>query len=133
MKTLPQLIWVAGIVQLMIASVNFFLPRRLRYAENLAHVSTIVRQIFIVHSIYIVLVLAGLAGLCLCFAHELAGPGGLGRSVSAFLAVFWALRVGIQLFYYDAALKREHITVHILFTGAFTYLATVFAAAAIGG
>jgi hypothetical protein len=133
MKTVTQLIWVAGIVQLMIASVNFFLPRRLRYAENLANVSTIVRQIFIVHSVYIVLVLTGLASLCIFFARELAGPSELGRCLSGFLAVFWMLRVGIQLFYYDTALKRENRLVHIFFTMAFVYLATVFTVAAIGG
>jgi hypothetical protein len=117
---------IAGWLHLVIASANFFLPRKLRYRENLSRVDTIIRQVFIVHSIYIVLMLAGLAGLCLFFAEELAGGSGLGRWLSGFIAVFWWLRVPIQLFYYDPALKRQHPLMHALFTGAFVYLATVF-------
>ena len=132
MKMLVPLIWAAGIVQLLIASANFFLPRKLRYADNLSRVDTIIRQVFIVHSIYIVLVLAGLAGLCLFFAYDLAGASALGRWLSAFIAVFWGARVCIQLFYYDAELKRKNAVMHALFTAAFAYLAVVFAVAAIG-
>jgi hypothetical protein len=131
MNTLTPLIWVAGIVQLLIASANFFLPRRLRYAENLSRVDMIVRQVFVVHSVYIVLVLAGLAGLCLFFPHELAGASRLGRCLCGFLAVFWGLRVPIQLFYYDPALKRQNLTMHILFTTAFIFLAVLFTTAVV--
>lgn len=122
-------IQLAGVVQLLIAAVNFFLPKKLAYRENLSKVSTITRQIFVVHSIYIVLVLLGLAGLCLFFAPELAGASRLGRCMSGFIAVFWGLRVPVQLFYYDPELKRQHLAVHGLFTSAFLYLAIVFAVA----
>ena len=59
---MTKLIWAAGIVQLFIALANFLLPRKLRYAENLTRVDTIIRQVFIVHSIYIVGMVVGLAG-----------------------------------------------------------------------
>jgi hypothetical protein len=126
---MTQLIWTAGLVQLVIASANFFLPRKLRYAANISRMDMIVRQVFIVHSVYIVLMLAGLAGLCLAFPHELAGASRLGRCLSGFIAVFWVLRVPIQLFYYEPALKRQNFAMHILFTTAFVYLAAVFTAA----
>lgn len=132
MNRLIPFIWAAGVVQLLITSVNFFLPTKLRYAENLSKVSTIIRQIFVVHSVYIVLVLLGLSGLCLAFAPELAGATRLGRCLSGFIAVFWGVRVPIQIFYYDAKLKRENRAVHILFTTAFIYLAVVFGAATLG-
>src|SRR5207245_775212 len=126
MKTLIE---VAGVVQLLIASANFFLPRKLRYAEKLTRVDTIIRQVFIVPSVYIVLMLAGLAGLCLVFPHELAGASRLGRCLAGFCAVFWGLRVPIQLFYYDPALRRQNLAMHILFSAAFIFLATVFTVA----
>jgi len=128
MKTLIE---IAGVVQLLIASANFFLPCKLRYAENLTRVDTIIRQVFIVHSVYIVLMLAGLGGLCLFFPHELAGASVLGRCLSGFIAVFWGLRVPIQLFYYDPALKRQNLVMHILFTTAFVFLAALFTTAVV--
>ena len=120
---------VAGWLQLAVASANFFLPRKLKYGENLVRLDTIIRQVFIVHSAYIVLVLVGLAGLCLRFPQELAGASGLGRCLSGFIAVFWVLRVPIQLFYYDPALKRQNRAMHLVFTTAFVFLAAVFTVA----
>lgn len=126
MKTLIE---VAGWIQLGIVVANFFLPRKLRYADNLTRVDTIIRQVFIVHSVYIVFVLVGLAGLCLFFPAELAGGSQLGRCLAGFLAVFWGVRVPIQLFYYDPALRRRNLAMHVLFASAFVYLATVFTVA----
>ena len=123
---MQALIEFAGWVQLGIVAANFFLPRKLRYAENLDRVDTIIRQVFIVHSVYIVLVLVGLAGVCFAFPRELIAGNGLGRWVAGFAAVFWGLRVPIQLFYYDAKLRRQNLAMHCVFTAAFVYLASVF-------
>ncbi len=132
MKQLIPYIWAAGLLQLLITSVNFFLPSKLQYRENLSKVSTIIRQIFVVHSVYIVLVLLGFSALCLFFAPELAGDSPLGRSLSGFLGVFWLLRVMIQVFYYDATLRRRHRLTHVGFTVSFLYLGILFAVAALG-
>lgn len=133
MKTLAPYIVAAGVVQLVIASANIVLPGKLRYRENIAKLSPIIRQVFIVHAVYIALVLVFFGVLCLLFAGELADASALGRFLSGFLAVFWLLRVAIQLFYYDPQLKRENFAVHLVFTTAFVYLAVVFAVAAFGG
>src|SRR3954471_6823018 len=121
------LIYLAGIVLLAIALANFFAPRVLRYGENLAGASPIVRQIFLVHCAYIVLVLCGQAALCFAFPEELAGRSGLGRSLSAFCGIFWLTRVGLQTWYYDRAAKRERPRFNLLFSVAFLFLGCVFA------
>ena len=77
------------------------LPRKLRYAENLRRVEPIIRQVFIVHSVYIVYVLVAFAVICFAFAPELAGATRLGRFLSAWLALFWAPRLIVQWTYYD--------------------------------
>ncbi len=133
MKTLIPYIYVAGALQLIIAAANFFLPKKLCYAENLAKVAPIIRQVFIIHSIYIVMMLVFFGTLCFAFAPELAGDSRLGTFLSAFLAWFWLPRVFIQLFYYDARLRRQNLPVHILFTTIFAYLAAVFTFAALKG
>ena len=123
----PLLVQGAGILQLVIAAANFFAPAKLQYRENLVKVSPIIRQIFTVHSIYIVLMLVGFGLLCLFFPRDLCGNSALGKCLSGFLAVFWGLRVPIQFFYYDLAVKRAHPGFAFCFGLAFLILATVFA------
>jgi len=133
MKPLVACIQAAGAVQWIIAAANFFLPQKLRYRESLERVSPIVRQLFIVHCAYIVLVLFFFGGLCIWFAPELTGSAALGRTLSAFLAIFWIARVAIQLFYYDRETRRKDRWPDAAFIAAFAFLGGVFAAAAWGG
>jgi len=132
MHGLIPFLWAAGGVQLLIASVNFFLPKELDYRGNLARLTPIVREVFVVQTAYIVLILVAFAGLCFGFASELAGGSPLGRALSAFLAIFWGLRFFIQLLYYEASLKRQHPVLNVTFLTAFVYLTGVFGAAAAG-
>lgn len=131
MNLIPCL-WLAGFVQLLVASANLFAPRILHYRENLARVSPMIREVFIVQNAYIVLVLAANAGLCFCFAADLAGGSALGRSISGFLALFWGLRIAVQLFCYDRATRRRFPVFDLLFLLAFAYLTGVFVVAACG-
>ena len=132
MNRLVPYIQIAGGVQLVILAANFFLPRRLYLNIYLPRFSRILRQIFLVHWIYILGVLLLFAGICILFAPELAGESPLGRYLSIGLAVFWTSRFGVQLGYYDAEFKRSHLVGHIVFTVAFAYLAIVFCVAALG-
>ena len=129
---LPLSAWiqVAGAVQLAIGLANLPLASRLQYRKNLAGVSAIVRQVFYVHAAYIVLVVLGFAGLSLLFPTELAGGRPLGRFLSAFLAIFWLLRVPIQLLYYPVEIRRQNRLADVIFTVAFAFLAIVFGLAA---
>ncbi|HYL86133.1 MAG TPA: hypothetical protein VE263_18055 [Candidatus Angelobacter sp.] len=129
MLGLTQLLWLAGFVQIAIAFTNFFLPGKLRYRENLSRVSPIIRQIFVVHSVYIVGVVLLFAALTFGFAGELASGHGLGRSLAAAIALFWLLRAPVQLFYYDATLRKENRWGDIAFTAGALFLAATYGAA----
>jgi alginate O-acetyltransferase complex protein AlgI len=124
-------IWAAGVLQLLIASVNLVAPKKLAYRENLAKLSPIVREVFIVQNVFIVLTLVGFAALCLWFAPELTGQSLLGRSLSGFLAVFWGLRLLFQLFFYNPQIKQQHPVINLAFVLADLYLAGVFTLAAV--
>lgn len=130
---LPLSAWiqVAGAVQLAIGLANLPLASRLQYRKNLAGASAIVREVFYVHAAYIVLVVLGFAALSLLFPTDLAGGQPLGRFLSGFLAIFWLLRVPIQLFYYPAEIRRENRLADAIFIAAFAFLAIVFGVAAI--
>ena len=84
-----------------------FLPRKLQYQENLSRVDPIIRQIFVVHSAFIVFVLVAFAALCFLFAPEFSATP-LGRFLSGWLALFWALRLVVQWVYYDAEVRHQN-------------------------
>ncbi|MFL5245611.1 MAG: hypothetical protein ACJ8FY_26240 [Gemmataceae bacterium] len=121
------LLQIAGILHLLVASVNFFAPRKLHYQDNLRKVTPIFRDIFVVQNIYIVMILFVMAGLCFLFGDELMGRSALGRFLSGFMAFFWALRVMLQLFYYDPAVKRQFPVYNGLFLTCYCYLTALFA------
>ena len=132
MNTMVPFLWIAGAVHLSIAVSNLWVPEILHYRENLAKVSPMVRQVFVVHSIYIVLVLLAFSALCFFFAPELTSGAPLSRFLSAFLAVFWLFRVVLQLAYYDREVRAKYRLGDIAYTLAVLYLGVVFAVAALG-
>ncbi len=124
-----QLLWIAGFVQVAIASANLFLPRKLKYRENLSRVSPIIRQIFVVHSVYVVGVVLLFAAMTFSFAGELASGHGLGRFLAAAIALFWLLRAPVQLLYYDSTLRRENRWGDVAFTAGALFLAATYGSA----
>jgi hypothetical protein len=124
-----QILWLAGLVQVAIASANLFLPSKLKYRENLSRVPPIIRQIFVVHSIYIVGVVLLFAAATFGFAGELMSGRGLGRFLAAAIAIFWLCRAPIQLLYYDSTLRKENRWGDVAFTAAALFLGITYGAA----
>ncbi|MCZ6689093.1 MAG: hypothetical protein O7H41_05770 [Planctomycetota bacterium] len=131
MNLLVPAIQVAGVIHLLIAAANLFVPRKLQYSENLSRVSPIVRQIFIVHSIFIVFVVIEFGVACLAFAPELASGPPLGRFVAGGISAFWLLRLPVQLFYYDRELRRMNRLVDLAFILAPAYMTVTLGLAAL--
>ncbi len=131
MRSASLLIQFAGAVQIAIALANAALPKQLDYPRNLGRLDTIVRQVFIVHSLYIVLVLLGMGLLCILFPVELAGGDPLPTFLAAGMSLFWLARLPVQLWYYDPAFMRSRPLVHISLLLASTYLAVLFALVAL--
>lgn len=127
------LLRLAGIVHLIIFGANLALPGILDFKGELGKVSPIIRQIFVVHHAYIMLILALFACLCLGFPEELAGSSRLGTFLCAFMAFFWLARLPIQFFYYDDEIKRRHPLGHWAFTFAVASMSVVLFVAAVRG
>jgi hypothetical protein len=130
MRILLWFLWLAGFVQVAIAFANVFLPKKLNYRDNLSRVSPIIRQVFVVHSVYIVGVVLLFAAVTFGFAGELASGHGLGRFLAASMALFWLCRAPVQLLYYDASLRRTNRLGDLAFITAALFLATTYGAAA---
>jgi len=132
MRSLVILIWMAGTVQMAILAANFAVPGKLHCRENLARVSPMIRSVFIVHWVYILMMIAIFSAICFGFAPELAGGSRLGRFLSAAMALFWLPRIPIQLFVYDRELRRNNRLGDVAILAAFSFIALVFGAAALG-
>ena len=132
MTLLVAAIRIAGLIQLADVSANLVLPKKIQCRENLARVSPIMRQVFLVHWLYILLTLVIFGLACLLFAPELAGGTPLARFVDASLAVFWLSRAAIEVFYFDAAFRQQNRAADVAFTLAALFQGCVFVIAATG-
>jgi hypothetical protein len=128
---MKELIWGAGAVHVGIVLANVPLLGRLRVGERLAGVPRFLRQIVYVHWAYILIVVGMFAALCFGFAAELAGASRLGRFLSGFMAGFWLLRIGLQVFYYDKELRRENRGMDTLYVGSLIVLVGIFGMAVV--
>jgi hypothetical protein len=123
---------IVGVLLFALLSLNFVLPRRFRWREELGRLSLFNRQIFIVHAMFICLILAMFGALSLFWAPLLLESAPLPRVVLAGLALFWFARLLVQWFVYDRSLwrgKRFETAVHFVFTGVWLYFCTTYALA----
>lgn len=118
-----------GASLIALACLHLAFPRRFDWPAELARLSLLNRQIFLVHCLFICLVLVQIGVLALFFTEELLIPSRLGRVVAAGLTIFWAARLIAQWFIYDRALwrgSRFNTTMHILFSLLWSYYTGVF-------
>jgi hypothetical protein len=123
---------IVGAVMALLVVMHAFVPGRLRWREELARLSTINRQIFKVHTMFIVLLLALFAVLFTAYAEALLEPGPLSRAVLTGLTVFWTLRLLTQWFVYSPEVwrgNRFNTVVHAVISMVWIYVAGVCAAA----
>jgi len=130
-RDLVTWLWVAGAIQMAIVLANAVLPAKLNVRAGMASVPRFLRQVFVVHWIYIVLSVSLFSLVCFFFARDLAGGSRLGRSLCIAMSVFWGLRLPLQLFYYDAELRRQNRVLDLAYVLALVALIAIFGAAAL--
>lgn len=121
---------LAGVLLLLLAAVHPLFPKQLGWKEDLAKLSLLNRQIFLVHVGFIVLMLVLFGVLVLVFTADLVAPSRLAAAVLGGLTLFWGLRLLTQQFIYDRSLwrgNRRNTLLHILASLLWTYLTAVFA------
>jgi hypothetical protein len=126
-----RLIWAAGFIHAGIIAANIPLPGRLQVRKNLASAPAFIRQIFYVHWLYIVIIVGLFATLCFRFDKELAGATSLGRFLSGFIALFWLLRIILQLLYYDRETRRANRFLDFLYIASLTLMVIIFGVTAL--
>ena len=123
----------AGLILLGLAHLWFGEP--LQWKQDLAKLTLVNRQIFLVHCFYIALILVLLGILSLTLAESLLQPTPLSRAVLCGITLLWAIRLYIQWRVFDPSLWRDnraHRLVHFVLTTVWLYLTAVYGMAAAG-
>ena len=117
-----------GVLMALLAIVNLFVPGRFNWREELSRVSLLNRQIFVAHTVFIVLVVVLTSALLLTCAEALLEPTRLSRAVLLGLTIFWGLRMLMQWFFYSPQVwrgNRLHTALHGMFSLAWVYVTAV--------
>lgn len=121
---------IIGLFLIVLALIHVIFPRYFNWDQELKSLSLVNRQIMVVHTFFIALVVLLMGLLCLTSSSELVNTP-LGNRLALGLGVFWAARLLIQFFGYSSALwkgKRFETLVHIVFSLFWVYLSIVFLA-----
>jgi hypothetical protein len=125
---------VAGALQIALAALHVTFPRRFAWKEELGRLSLLNRQVFVVHTAFICLVLLMFGTLSALAPGALLTPTPLSRLVLGGLCTFWALRLVVQWCVYDRSLWRGHAfnrNVHFAFTALWLYFVLVYGSLAL--
>lgn len=120
---------LAGTLLILLGLSHALFGRRFKWQEELERLSLLNRQIFYVHAFFIALIVAMLGVLALFYTGTLIEKTALARVVLSGIILFWACRLWIQFFGYDASLwkgNRFNTRMHLLFSLMWTYLVGVF-------
>jgi hypothetical protein len=110
---LPSLIFLAGLAHLGILIASSLVPFRLSWRKELAVLSLLHRQMYWTYGGYVVLSIVAFAFISIVNADELASGSSLARGFCFYVAVFWGIRVGLQLVF-DV---KEHLSLWWLKAG----------------
>jgi hypothetical protein len=119
---------IIGVLLMLLALLHVIFPRYFKWKVELGAISHINRQMMYVHAFFIAFGVFLMGLLCLTSPNELLTTI-LGRRISLGLGIFWLTRLFVQFFGYSALLwkgKTFETTVHVLFSGLWTYLSGVF-------
>lgn len=125
---------IIGVLLMGLALVHVIFPRYFHWKEDLQPLRLINRQMMLVHTFFIAVVVFLMGLLCVTSARDLIETR-LGHTISLGLGIFWVLRLLVQFFGYSSELwrgKRFETAVHIVFSLLWVYLSVVFMGTGLG-
>lgn len=123
---------LAGALLMILGLAHSLFGRYFKWEKELAQLSTLTRQIFLVHCFFISLSIILMGGCTLFFTNALLRSGTLSRVVLAGVVVFWFIRLIFQVFVYDSAIwrgNRFYTFMHVAFCIFWTYVVFTYGAA----
>src|SRR3990172_9041704 len=106
-----NLLLLAGLGQLFIAASSLFIPRVLKWREQVAVLRPLTRHIFLTYAAYILGTNIAFGVVTLAMADRLLDGSPLARAVAGFITLYWGIRLIVQFALYD----REDIPKGLFF------------------
>ena len=103
MKNPEYLIIIGGVLHFFTLIASAMVPKTLDWKGELAKLMPFLRTLFWVYGTFIVLTIFAFGLLSVLYPKELASGAGLARGLCAFIAIFWGVRLVVQLFVFDAS------------------------------
>jgi len=131
---LTLLLIIGGVLHLSITSAGITSVFVLDWRRNLADLAPLTRHIIWTHGTFVLLTIIGFGAISLTAAGSLASGEPLARAVCGFIAGFWALRLLVGFFAFDA---RPHLSNRLLavcyraLNCVFVYFVIAYGAAAL--
>jgi hypothetical protein len=119
---------IIGILLSILAIIHLGFPKYFNWKTELKSLSLINKQMMIVHTFFIALVVLMIGLLCLTSSKELIETE-FGKKIALGFGVFWGIRLVFQLFVYSPKLWKGKIfetAMHIIFTIFWIYMSILF-------
>ena len=100
--SLELFVFIGGFLHFGILLASAMVPKVLDWKASLDKLDGLSRQLVWVHGAFIVIVILGFGLLSVLFADDLVTGSPLARGVCLFIALFWAARLIVQFFVFDA-------------------------------
>ena len=135
MPTLETLLVISGVIHMGTLLGSAQVPRELRFREDLPKLNPLLRHWVLVAGGYIVFNIVAFGLISLLFREELAARSVLARVFCGYVSLFWAIRLVIQLFFFDARPYLRNAFLKVGFHGltfVFVWQTAVYGWAALG-
>ena len=132
---LSQAIYAAAIGHLCVLLISVQVPSRLGWSQDIPKLTRFNQKVFYVYGCYILLCIVSFAVLTWQLHDSFLAGDPAARAIASFIAVFWSVRVLIDIFWYDHRDWPEGNTMvagHALATSLFCTLAAIYWVAALG-
>ncbi len=100
-RTLQQLLFIAGLAQIVLVFGSLAIPKVLKWQAELAKVQPLIKQMFWTYAAYILVINLCFGLLSVYCSRQLTDGSELALLVTGFIAVYWISRVAVQFFYFD--------------------------------
>ena len=133
-NTLKILLIVAGVLHLAITSAGLAMTLVLDWRKNLSPLCALTRHIIWTHGAFVLLTIIGFGAVSLTFPTALASGEPLARAVCGFIAAFWAIRLFIGFFLFDATPHLTRTSLKLGYHGltvVFSFFVLCYGAAAV--
>ncbi|MDP2542474.1 hypothetical protein CSC81_12105 [Tenacibaculum discolor] len=118
---------IIGYLLILLALIHAIFPKYFKWKDELKGLSLMNKQMMMVHTFFIALTVFLMGSILVLESKELIETN-LGRKIILGFAVFWSIRLFIQLFVYSPELwrgKKIETAIHVFFTCFWVYISAV--------